>query len=231
LPFWDPRPEGVRDRAAVRNFLIPEDVMIRLIRLLGRLVSCIALIAATGPSTAVAAPAFPGQSGVIRFQDQMAFFIVDPGSGLMSFHGIDATFAQICSGAPVQFDDFSIQLVISPSGPLHALFTGQEHSVYIYPALPLGNHIGPQDCPILAGLPLLASGKARLVRTDNDLTGSGAAGADAFGWSASGNLTDPAGRVLQYSETVRGLLTPGQDFGTAEPKELQTSIRLLPTGR
>ena len=148
----------------------------------------------------------------------------------MSFHGIDASFAQICSGAPVQFDDFSIQLVTAPSGPIHALFTGQEHSVYIYPALPLGNHIGPQDCPILAGLPVLASGKARLVRTDNDLLGSGA-GANAFGWSASGNLTDPTGRVIQYSETVRALLTPGQDPAAAEPRDLQTSIRLTPKGR
>ena len=205
--------------------------MIQPMRFLGRLVSCIALIAAVGPSTTVASTAFPGQSGVIRFQDQIAFFIVDPASGLMSFHGIDASFAQICSGAPVQFDDFSIQLVNSPSGPLHALFTGQEHSVFIYPALPLGNHIGPQDCPILAGLPVLASGKARLVRTDNDLLGSGATGANAFGWSASGNLTDPTGRVVQYSETVRALLTPGQDPATAELKELQTSIRLIPKGR
>jgi hypothetical protein len=203
--------------------------MIHPIRFLGRLVSFIALVALPGLSAAAESPAFPGQSGVIRFQDQLAFFIVDPASGLMSFHGIDATFAQICSGAPVEFDDLSIQLVNSPSGPLHALITGQEHSVYIYPAQSLPNHIGPQDCPILAGLPVLASGKARLVRTDNDLTGSGGAGANAYGWSASGNLTDPAGRVVQYSETVRGLLTPGQE--SAEPSNLQTSIRLTPKGR
>jgi hypothetical protein len=215
-----------------RRVLAPADVNLNLEESMFRPAICLALLALTALATASpAAPAFPGQSGVIRFQDQVAFFIVDPTSGLMTFHGIDATFAQICAGGPVTFDDFSIQLVASPAGALHALFSAEEHSVYVYPAVALGHHAGPADCPILAGLTPLASGKARLIRTDNDLLGSGSAGANSTGWSAVGALNGPDGRAYQYSETVRVLLTPGQDFQTAEPIDLQTSIRLIPTGR
>ena len=173
------------------------------------------------------AGASPGSGAfVVRFQDQIGFFIVDDAAGLMSFHGTDLTFAQICSGGPFAFEDLDIQLVISPTGPLHALFTSPEHHVVIYPTatLPDPHHVGPGDCPILATLPVLASGTARLVRTDNDLTFSGN-GANAYGWTSNGTLLQAGtSKALTYSETVRGVILPG----TSDPRDLKASIRLAP---
>ena len=173
------------------------------------------------------AAAAPGSGTVVvRFQDQVGFFIVDDATGLMSFHGTSLTFAQICSGGGVTFENLDIQLLLSPAGPLHALFTSSSHPVVIYPSttLPDPHHIGLGDCPILAGLVPVASGTARLVRTDNDLLGSGSR-ANAFGWTSSGTLTETGiGRALKYSETVRAVMVPG----AVEPSEVRTSIRLTP---
>src|SRR5262245_48902284 len=73
-------------------------------------------------------------AGVIRFSDQVAFFIVDSEHDLVSFHGTDLSFAQICSGVPFEFDPMTIQLIDTPTGALHALFSGDEHHVIVYPA-------------------------------------------------------------------------------------------------
>jgi len=162
---------------------------------------------------------------VIRFSDQVAFFVVDSEHGVVSFHGTDLSFAQICSGAPFDFDPLSIQLIDSPSGALHALFRGSEHHVVIYPSngWPNPDHVGPGDCPALAVLPVLASGTAQLVRTDNDIEVTGQ-GANAFGWSAEGVLLTPSGGKLNYSETVRALVDPGG----GDIRILQMAIRLVP---
>lgn len=168
-------------------------------------------------------------AGVIRFSDQVGFFIVDPAGGLVSFHGTDVSFADICSGAPFEFDPLDIQLVATPAGALHALFQGKEHHVIIYPAAnwPDPDQIGPGDCPVLATLPVLASGSARLVRTDNDIELSGQ-GADAFGWTASGKLTSPTGQEFNYYETVRALVEPASKPGPRGFRILVNSIRLDP---
>ena len=98
-------------------------------------------------------------------------------------------------------DELSIQLFASPDGALQALFTAPDHHVLIYPASPPG-------CAYWANLPLLASGQARLVRTDNDLV-DGGPGANAFGWQATGVLLDrTTAAALQYSEVVRVLVSP-----------------------
>jgi len=185
------------------------------------------MASALRPGHASAQLAPGARAGIIRFQDRVAFFIVDPASGLMSFHGIDTPWSALCSGAPPVFDPFSIQLIDDPAGTLHALIQGQEHTVFIYPARELGNRIGLEACSFMATLPILASGRARLTRTDNDLTGSLAAGANAYGWSATGSLTKPNGEVVPYHEVVRGLILPGQD-PSAPPRDLQTQIRLGP---
>lgn len=171
-----------------------------------------------------------GQSGVVRIQDEVGFFIVDPSSGLMSFHGLNLSFAQLCSGAPFTIDPLTIQLIFTPVGMIHALFSGQENNVLIYPAvsLPDPNHAEPSDCPLLAPLPVLASGTTRVIRTDNSLTGAGP-GANAFGWTATGTLKDTrTGADVQYSETVRALVVPGAAPGEFEIRELKVSIRLSP---
>jgi hypothetical protein len=162
---------------------------------------------------------------VIRFQDQVEFFVVDKEHGLLSLHGLGQSFSQLCSGVPFTVDDLDIQLVDSPTSALHLLFTGAEHTVWIYPApqLPDPNHFGPEDCPILAGLPVLATGKARVVRTDNDVTLDGP-GADAFGWTAEGALTGPSGEPLRYGETVRLEVPPSN----ATLRELKVDVRLVP---
>jgi hypothetical protein len=172
-----------------------------------------------------ARPAHAGSGAVVvHFQDQVGFFIVDEAHGLMAFHGTSLTFAQICAGGGLSFEDLDLQLVATPSGPLHLLFTGDDHPVVVYPiaALPDPHHVGPGDCPILSTLQPVASGRARLVRTDNDLTLAGK-GANAFGWTCNGTLIDTAtGAPKQYSETVRAVQGPGAAF----PLEVQTTIRL-----
>lgn len=164
---------------------------------------------------------------VVRFQDQDGFFIVDQASGLMSFHGTTQTFAQLCAGGGLTFEEVNIQLVATPAGPLHLLFSSPDHPVVIYPiaALPDPNHVGLGDCPILSGIQPIATGRARFQRTDNDYIGTGP-GANAFGWTCSGTLTNAAtGAPMQYSETFRAVATPGT---VTQPRDVRTSIRLVP---
>jgi hypothetical protein len=176
-------------------------------------------------SVSPAAAASGNGAGVIRFSDQFAFFIVDSEHGLVSFHGTNLSFAQICSGVPFEFDPLRIQFINTPTGAIHALFSGAEHHVVIYPAngWPNPEHIGLGDCPALATLPVLASGTAHLIRTDNDITVAGR-GADAFGWTAEGVLYGPTGGKLRYSETVRALVEPGG----GDVRTLELDIRLVP---
>ena len=60
-------------------------------------------------------PENPGNSGVIRFTDSMGFYFIDYQSGLMSFHGIQTSFAELCAGSPPVFDPLNIQLIFSPT--------------------------------------------------------------------------------------------------------------------
>jgi hypothetical protein len=160
-------------------------------------------------------PSAPGASGVIRFVDGIGFFVTDFARGLTAFHGSSTTIAETCAGTPPIPDDLDIQLIDSPTGALHALFTASNHHVLIYPASPPG-------CAHWANLPLLASGQARLFRTDNDLV-DGGPGANAFGWQATGELEDQAtGGALRYSEVVRVLVPPSGPCC----RELAIAIRL-----
>lgn len=165
-------------------------------------------------------PSTPGRSHVIRVEGRNAFFIVDGARGIMSFHGQDVTLTEFCAGER-DFDVMNRQFIEVPSGAVNALFTSDDHHVWIYPAAPF-------DCAILPTLPLLASGQTRLVRPDNDLTGFGGPGANAFGWSATGMLTDAlSGAPIHYSETVRALTLPFEEPGSPdEVKELVIAIRL-----
>jgi hypothetical protein len=160
-------------------------------------------------------PGAPGASGVIRFVDGIGFFVTDYDRGLTAFHGSSTTLAEFCAGAPPVPDPLSVQLISSPSGALHALFTAPAHHVLIYPASPPG-------CAFWATLPLLASGQAKLIRTDNDLVDAGP-GANAFGWQANGVLTDRVtGSAVRYSEVARMLVPPSG----ACCQELVVAIRL-----
>ena len=163
-------------------------------------------------------PSTPGRSHIIRVEGRNAFFIVDGARGIMSFHGQNVTLAEFCAGER-DFDIMNRQFIEVPSGAVHALFTSDDHHVWIYPAAPF-------DCAILPSLPLIASGQTRLVRPDNDLTGFGGPGANAFGWSATGTLTDAAsGRPVRYNETVRAVILPFTQPGAPE-EELVIAIRL-----
>jgi hypothetical protein len=101
------------------------------------------------------------------------------------------------------------------------------HTAILYPVAnwPDPNQIGPGDCPILATLPVLASGPVRPVRTDNDIALSGR-GANAFGWTSSGVLASPTGQRFNYSETIRAQVEPAQKPGDPEFRILVTDIRL-----
>jgi hypothetical protein len=165
-------------------------------------------------------PGTPGQSGVIRFGDFVGIFVVDPEHGLLSIHSTSTPLAQICTGTPPVVDILEIQLLEAASG-LHALFQGDEHNVLIYPVPTFP--VATFDCSVLVSLPLLAAGQVRLIRTDNDLTAGGQPGANAFGWQATGVLTDlQNGGTLHYNEIVRPLITP---FST-EIQELVVNIDL-----
>ncbi len=172
-------------------------------------------------------PGNPGNSGVVRFTDGMGFFFIDYQSGLMSFHGIQTSFADLCAGSPPVFDPLNIQLIFTPTGTLHALITAEAHTVFIYPASPLldPNHIGLADCPVLLSLPLLAKGQARVVRTDNDIFGSNAPGADSFGLNSTGMLENIIqGGTVGYTEIFRGQVMPHSD----EVSVVKLSITLSP---
>jgi len=176
---------------------------------------------------ASAPPENPGNSGIIRFTDGMGFYFIDYQSGLMSFHGIQTSFAELCVGSPPVFDPLNIQLIFSPTGTLHALISAEAHTVFIYPAatFPDPNHIGLADCSILENLPLLATGQARVIRTDNDIFGSDAPGADSFGLNSTGMLEDivNGGRV-GYTEIFQGLVMPYSD----QVNVVKLSITLSP---
>ena len=157
-------------------------------------------------------PAEPGNSGIIRFGDFVGFFVYDFQRGLLSIHSTSTPLADVCAGTPPIVDLLDIQTIATASG-LHAIFQGQNHNVLIYPAVPV-------DCSFLATAPLLAAGSAHLIRTDNDLLGSGSPGVNAFGWQAEGNLLDVAtGGSIRYTEIVRLLFT-------TDVEELVVDIRL-----
>jgi hypothetical protein len=156
----------------------------------------------------------------------MGFFFIDYQSGLMSFHGIQTSFADLCAGSPPVFDPLDFQLIFSPTGTLHALITAEAHTVFIYPAatFPDPHHIGLADCPILLSLPLLAAGQARLVRTDNDIFGSDAPGADSFGLNSTGRLEDMVnGGTVGYTEIFHALVMP--DSGDVNVVKLSITLR------
>jgi hypothetical protein len=164
-------------------------------------------------------PDRPGRSGVIRVEGRNAFFVVDGERNLMSFHGQGVTIQDWCAGAR-DFDVFDRQFIEVPSGAIEALYLSADHHVWIYPAAPF-------DCAVLVGLPLLADGEARLVRVDNDLLGFGGPGANSFGWTSTGILTDPAtGEPVHYTETVRALISPFAEPGPGDVDEILVAIRL-----
>lgn len=182
----------------------------------------IASCAADGPDAPLAPPSFnftngpttPGQSGIIRFGETNGFFIVDVARGLMAFHGLDVTLAEFCEGERNP-DVWDWQLDLIPTGAAPWLMTLPDHHVWIYPASPPG-------CEFWASLPLIASGRTRLMRTDNDLFDAGP-GANAFGYSATGVLEDAeTGAPLRYLETWR-VVTPPSGICCAE---LVASIKL-----
>ena len=159
-------------------------------------------VAFLSPNAAISQPpAQPGQSGVVRFSDFFGFFVYDLDRGLLSIHSTSTPFAEICEGTPPVVDFLDIQTIATASG-LHAIFKGQDHNVEIYPAVPF-------DCSFLASAPLIAVGTAQIVRTDNDVLGSGSPGIDAFGWQAHGILFDAeTAGLVRYTEIVRVLATP-----------------------
>lgn len=171
-------------------------------------------------------PPTPGNAGVFRVQGRLAFFIVDQARGLMSFHGIDTPWSDLCTGIPPTFDPVELQIIFTPAGAAEAVFTAGQHTVLIYPAADLGFSAGPEDCAIMASLPLLARGPASFIRTDNDFFGSGGPRANAFGWQAHGVLQDlVSGGEVGYTETVRFLIDQTNPPEEIAPLVVAISLR------
>jgi hypothetical protein len=70
---------------------------------------------------------------VFRIDGDLAFFVADPASGLMSFHGIETLWTELCSGTPPVFDPVDLQFILTPAGAAEAVFGADGHTVFIYP--------------------------------------------------------------------------------------------------
>ena len=177
---------------------------------------------AHGPST-------PGNGGVFRVEGSLAFFVTDPAHGLMSFHGITTPWADLCTGTPPAFDPVDLQFIFTPAGAAEGIFQSEHHNVFIYPAVDIGFSAGPDDCPIMAALPVLAQGPASLIREDNDFFGSGGPRVNAFGWHAHGVLEDLVNiGELGYSETVRWVINQANPPAELEPQVVSILVRSRP---
>ncbi len=165
-------------------------------------------------------PASPGNSGIFRVQSADFFIGIHPEVGLISVHGLQNTFADLCAGLG-ELDLVDIQLKPQSAGEIQALITNGESSVQIVPLV-------PATCAALSGAPVLYRGTAWLQNTDNNFTPTGTEGqrANSFGWVSLGVLDDlvHGGRV-RYSEEVRRLVSPGDEFAVAVSRLAVTPIQ------
>jgi len=163
---------------------------------------------ATPPSfNFINGPTSPGSSGIFRVQGADFFIAVHPEAGLISVHGLQNTFAELCAGLG-QLDLVDIQVKPQSAGEIQALITTGESSVQIVPLV-------PATCAALSAAPVLYRGTAWLQNTDNNFTPTGTEGqrANSFGWISLGVMDDLVhGTQVRYSEEVRGLISPADGF-------------------
>jgi len=152
-------------------------------------------------------PVSPGSSGIFRVQGADFFIAVHQEAGVISVHGLRNTFAELCAGLG-ELDLVDIQLKSHAAGEIQALITNGTSSVQVVSLV-------PRTCAALSVAPVLYRGTAWLQNTDNNFTPTGTEGqrANSFGWISLGVLDDVVhGGRVRYSEEVRGLVSPSDDF-------------------
>jgi len=158
----------------------------------------------------------PGTSGpfVVRGQTTFAVFYVDTKAGVSAIHGTDII--QFCqSGAP--FDLVDLMSVSVPEDPnrLNQLMQGTvQTSVWPFTVF---------DCNAFLNTAPLGTGTANLINTDNDLLvflNPNNVNANAFGFTAQGQLTRPDGSTAQFNG-VNKSVWDGVDIST-----LKTTVKI-----
>ena len=169
---------------------------------------------ATRPSfDFVNGPGSPGNSGLFRFQDEDFFISIHQEAGLITVHGLQNSFADLCAGLG-SLDLVDFQLKPHTAGEIQALIENANSSVQIVPLV-------PPTCAALSAAPVLYRGTASLLNTDNNFTPTGTEGerANSFGWVSLGILDDLTnGGQVRYQEVVRGLVSPAGVFSVASSR-------------
>ncbi len=174
---------------------------------------------ATSPPPAPRLAANPASNGsiIVRFDDWVGWWYVawyDPGLDMI---GAVTSYDMVsgCGGGDPAVLPSDWKVV--QSGKFEDLYhrVGQLSEVYIFIYDGDWSTWGICKPPIMRGI-----GTART--TDNDVTGTGGNGANAWGVMASGQVTDGNGQAYRYSGHVRGVTNPDGTY-----KE-ELSINLFP---
>ncbi len=155
-------------------------------------------------------PTSPGNSGLFRVQSADFFISIHQEAGLITVHGLQNSFADLCAGLGA-LDLVDFQLKPQTAGEIQALITNASSSVQIVPLV-------PPTCAGLSAAPVLYRGTASLQNTDNNFTPTGTEGqrANSFGWVSLGVLDDLTnGGQVRYQEVVRRLVSPSGYFAIA----------------
>ncbi len=182
-----------------------------LLSLLGTVAAC----APTEPAAPVAGgvgpaygtsngPANPGNSLVVRFDDEAFLVSVDPANDLVVRH-YNAEDIFFCGGstgaAPAE-----AQLVLTPNAAVYGWKTG-EVPVYVYRLSEVPPQVvSPQLCADLVDKWIYA-GTHTLINHDNNLFFDPSR-TNAFGWNGNGTVYDRNGAAYHYSELTHVVVDP-----------------------
>ncbi|MCZ6756487.1 MAG: hypothetical protein O7E49_14355 [Gemmatimonadetes bacterium] len=138
----------------------------------------------------------PPASGpfLVRGQTGFAVFYVDFEDGMLVVLGIDIV--QFCtSGAPFDIVAFQNISVPEDANRVNQLIHGDDLTTSVWPLFGF-------NCGLFTSTAPLASGTSDLISTDNDIfifNNPDSRNANAFGFRAHGQLTDPSGRRRMFS--------------------------------
>jgi len=146
-------------------------------------------------------PAFPGNSGIFRFEEQEWFVGFDPDDLIFSIIalGVPLNESFFCTDAPLDPEFLSWQEWFA-SGAYHQHIKGTDVLIEVV------------DFNWTCGDEPLAIGTGDFNLVDNDLFVSGTR-TNSFGYNAHGQLTDPVtGNPVNYSETWRAQIKKNGEF-------------------
>jgi hypothetical protein len=177
-------------------------------------------IPSESPSFARAAQIGNGSGALVtRGTESVAFLVVDQERGLTTVIGptlAEHTEACVTGQVPERVDFLE---VIRPSGGIHLTERGKDIFVTVW-------SVATDDfCGLLLESPVLATGTAQVVATDNDFTVE-APGANSFGWRSTGTVITVTGGQQHYLAVFREIILPsGERLFPVE------QIKLTPQGK